>query len=52
MSVNGVAFVQDKSIVPIFVAVADKPLGAPGDAVIPLLWSLPDTLGKLGLDIV
>ena len=52
MSVNGVAFVQAKSIVPMFVAEAERPLGAPGDAVIPLLWSLPDTLGRLGLDIV
>ena len=52
LSVKGVALVQDKSIVPIFVADADSPLGVPGEAVIPLLWSFPATLGKDGFDIV
>ena len=52
LSVNTVALVQPKSILPIALAVAARLLGAPGEACTPPLWSLPEILGKLGLDIV
>jgi hypothetical protein len=52
LSVNIPALVQPKSIVPIALAVAAKLFGEPGDACNPPLWSFPEILGKLGLDIV